>query len=346
MRTARWVLVTYAAIIRAGIVAVLPNLFTPQQLAGLPSWFPKQQVMLGLDLRGGSHLVLEVDARALVQERLQDLVVQARRELRLAAIDPASIRRQNDAVTVMLKDPSRQADAIRVLQKLAISIGSLSFGGAGDGDLDITSGRSGQIRVSLTQEGVRDRINAAVEQSLEIIRHRIDQVGVAEPTIQRVGVDRILVQLPGVQDPARIRQLLGSTAKLTFHMLAPDDPAGPVPAGVRVLPGSEPGERYAIEDRVALSGERLSDARAGFDTYTNEPVVSFRFDSTGAREFAGITQANVGHPFAIVLDGKVLSAPIIREPSPAVRGRSAAISPSHRSPISPPFCEPAHFRRR
>ena len=121
--------------------------------------------------------------------------------------------------------------------------------------------RPQEIRVSLTEEAVRDRVDAAVEQSLEIIRQRIDQVGVAEPTIQRVGAERILVQLPGVQDPARIRELLGSTAQLSFHMLAAADPSGHVPPGVKVLPAVEGGERYPIEERVALAGERLSDAR-------------------------------------------------------------------------------------
>ena len=257
MRTPRWVLAAYAAVILIGIALALPNLLTGQQLASLPNWFPKQQVTLGLDLRGGSHLVLEIDSRGLVQERLQDLVAGARRDLKLAGIEPESIRRQSDSVIVTLKDAGRQSDAVRELEKLAMPIDPFAFG-AGGGDLKIASEAAGQIRISLTQAALSDRVNSAIGQSLEIIRRRIDQVGVAEPTIQQAGVNRILVQLPGVQDPARIRELIGSTAKLTFHLLAPDDPAGPVSRGVRVLPGADSGERYAIEDHIALSGERLS----------------------------------------------------------------------------------------
>ena len=313
MRTSRWLLATYAAIILCGIVTALPNLFPQSTLAQLPGWVPKQQVTLGLDPRGGSHLVLEVDARALLQERVQSLFGEIRRALREAGIDTASVQRRDDAVIVMLADAARQTDAVRALQRLAVPVGGMAFG-AGTSNLAVSAVSPQEIRISLTEEAVRDRIDAAVEQSLEIIRQRIDQVGVAEPTIQRVGAERILVQLPGVQDPARIRELLGSTAQLSFHMLAAADPSGHVPPGVKVLPAVEGGERYPIEERVALAGERLSDARPGFDQRTNQPIVTFRLDNAGARTLAAITEANVGSPFAIVLDGEVLSAPVIREP--------------------------------
>ena len=313
MRTSRWLLATYVAIILFGLVTALPNLFPQATLAQSPGWFPKQQVTLGLDLRGGSHLVLEVDARALIRERVQSLFSEARRTLREVGIDTKSVQRGDNAVTIVLEDATRQADAIRALQRLATPVRMMALGAA-TSDLTVTALSPDKIRLSLTEEGVRDRVNAAVEQSLEIIRQRVDQVGVAEPTIQRVGAERILVQLPGVQDPARIRELLGSTAQLSFHMLAPVDASGHVPPGVKVLPGVERGERYPIDHRVALAGERLSDARAGFDQHTNQPIVTFRLDNAGARIFAEITQQNVGQPFAIVLDGKVLSAPVIREP--------------------------------
>ncbi|RYE82711.1 MAG: protein translocase subunit SecD, partial [Hyphomicrobiales bacterium] len=176
-----------------------------------------------------------------------------------------------------------------------------------------------QFRVELTQAGLADKTNLAIQQSLEIVRQRIDQVGVSEPTIQRVGSDRILVQLPGVQDPARLRELLGSTAQMSFHMLA--DEGNQNAPGVTMLPDQDGSRSYPIEDRVALSGERLTDARPGFNQQSNEPIVSFTFDSAGARQFADITRANVGRPFAIVLDGKVLSAPVIREPITGGQGQ-------------------------
>jgi SecD/SecF fusion protein len=160
---------------------------------------------------------------------------------------------------------------------------------------------------------VRDRVNAATEQSLEIIRRRIDQIGVAEPTIQRAGADRIVVQLPGVQDPTRIRELLGSTAKLTFHLM------GEGGIGTRSLPGADDNQKYTIQDIIAMAGDRLSDARAGFDQQ-GRPAINFRLDTVGARQFGDITRQNVGRPFAIVLDGKVLSAPTINEPIPGGSG--------------------------
>ena len=172
---------------------------------------------------------------------------------------------------------------------------------------------------------------AALEQSLEIVRRRVDETGVVEPTILRQGSDRVVVQLPGVQDPGRIKALLGTTAKMSFHLL---DESGTraqrgarLPPGVELLPSAERGsnELYAVRRRAMLEGDRLVHATASFDQQTGEAVVTFRFDSQGARRFADITRANVGKPFAIVLDGKVLSAPVIREP---ITGGSGQISGS------------------
>lgn len=317
MRTRGWVLICYFLIVLAGVLTALPNVFTPQQLAGLPGFLPKQQVTLGLDLQGGSHLVLEVDAKALVAERLQNLIGDSGRELRNARIDFASARRAGDAVVVTVKDPAKRDDAMRILRGLSSPVGGF---GLGQPDLRITGTAPDEIRIVLTEEGVRDRTDAALEQSLEIIRRRIDEVGVAEPTIQRVGTDRILVQLPGTQDPTRIRDLLKNTAKLTFHMLAPYG-TGTARPGILMLPGLDGTTTYPIEERIALGGDRLTDARGGFDQRTGEPIVSFRFDNLGARRFGEITRANVGKPFAIVLDGKVLSAPVIREPITGGQGQ-------------------------
>jgi SecD/SecF fusion protein len=180
-------------------------------------------------------------------------------------------------------------------------------------DIEFSRPSSTQIVMSMNREGVRDRVNAATEQSLEIIRRRIDQIGVAEPTIQRAGADRIVVQLPGVQDPTRIRELLGSTAKLTFHLM------GEGGIGTRSLPGADDNQKYTIQDIIAMAGDRLSDARAGFDQQ-GRPAINFRLDTVGARQFGDITRQNVGRPFAIVLDGKVLSAPTINEPIPGGSG--------------------------
>lgn len=323
MRTSRWVLITYTLIILAGILAALPNLFTQSQLASMPRPLPKQQITLGLDLQGGSHLVLEVDAAQLKADRLKSLLDDARGALRAARIQPQSVRLAGESIVVSIADEAASSRALEALRALAVPVAQSGFAMA-ISDIEVTAG-DGLIRLTLSEAGFRDRIDHALQQSLEIVRQRVDQIGVAEPTIQRVGSDRLLVQLPGLQDPTRLRELLGSTAQMSFHMVAQDAGGDRLPVGVSVLPDAKTGQTYAIEDRVALSGERLVDARAGFDQRTHEPIVSFRFDSVGARQFAEITSRNVGRPFAIVLDGKVLSAPVIREP---ITGGSGQISGS------------------
>ena len=325
MRSSRFVLASYAALILLGILMALPNILTPSQLERLPGWLPHQQVTLGLDLRGGSHLVLEVDAAALVETRLETIATDARKVLSEESISVAAVARQDKAVLVTLANITDAAKAERTLRLLAAPVTAQSFGQVAK-DIDIADEGDRRIRLTLTEAGISERISAAIEQSLEIVRQRVDQVGVAEPTIQRVGRDRILVQLPGLQDPTRLRTILGSTAQMSFHMLSVEAmSSGRVPANARIMPAAQGTESYPVERRVALGGDRLADARAGFDQQTGEPVVTFRFDATGAREFGEITRKNVGRPFAIVLDGKVLSAPVIREP---ITGGTGQISGS------------------
>ena len=315
MRNSRWLVTSYIIIILIGILVALPNVLSKDTLARLPSWLPHNQVSLGLDLRGGSHLVLEVDAADLTKERLPSLIQDSRRVLRDANIGNSSIRRVQDYLLVTLTDPGQRDAAITELQKLANPVGiGLT---AGQSDLAVTAEGDAGVKIAMTPAGLEHNISAAVEQSLEIIRQRVDQVGVSEPTIQRVGGNRVLVQLPGAEDPSQLRKLLGSTAKMSFHLLGN---AGD--RGVTVLKDEE-GNSYPVVDRVELSGDRLSDARVGFEPNTREPIVSFRFDNAGAVRFADITRANVGRPFAIVLDDKVLSAPVIREP---ITGGSGQIS--------------------
>lgn len=322
MKTSRWVLVTYTLIILFGLLAALPNVFPPAQLERMPGWFPKQQMTLGLDLRGGSHLVLEVDADALKADRLKSLVAEARALLRKERV-AGTVRQVGGGVVVSVSDEAARAGIVKQLRDLATPVANGGFG-AQVSDIEMTT-EGERIRLGFSEAGFRDRLNQAIDQSLEIVRQRVDQVGVAEPTIQRVGADRILVQLPGLNDPTRLRELLGSTAQMSFHMVADVVPGTRPPAGVSLLPEEKTGRTVAVEDRVALGGDHLTDARAGFDQRTNEPIVSFRFDTSGARQFARITSQNVGKPFAIVLDGKVLSAPVIREP---ITGGTGQISGS------------------
>jgi len=314
MKNSPYLVAMYLAIIVVGLLFALPNVLPASSLERWPSVLPNKPVALGLDLRGGSHLVLEVDATELRRERLRTLGEEARRLLRKADIPLLNVETGERGVSISLRSAEQQDRAVDVLAALSNPVG------AARKDLDIARRGGNGIELRLTTEGQYQAISRAVEQSLEVIRQRVDQVGVSEPTIQRVGADRILVQLPGLQDPAQLRALLGSTAKMSFHLLGDSSSAD----GVRMLQDRQ-GNRYPVRNSIALSGDRLSDASAGFDPQTREPVVNFRFDRTGAREFAAITEANVGRPFAIVLDGEVLSAPVIREP---ITGGSGQISGS------------------
>lgn len=317
MRNSPLKVAIYLIVILLGVLVALPNALPERTLANWPSWLPSQKVSLGLDLRGGSHLVLEVDRPALEDEWLQSLVQEARSSLETADIETQSVRREQESIVVTLSDAASRKAALDELGKLASPITSAtSISGT---DLEISTDGDNAIVLRPSEAGIIHRMSRAVEQSLEIIRQRVDQVGVAEPTIQRVGSDRVLVQLPGEQDPSNLKALLGSTAKMSFHLLGrPDE------RGVTVLQDDR-GQSYPVEDRVLIAGDRLTDARVAFDPNTKQPVVSFRFDQTGATRFADITRQNVGSPFAIILDGKVLSAPVIQQP---ITGGAGQISGS------------------
>ncbi|MBU0800290.1 MAG: protein translocase subunit SecD, partial [Alphaproteobacteria bacterium] len=246
--------------------------------------------------------------RELIKEKIELLMTDTRSILREAGLRPKTVRIVGESVVVTPVKPEDMAAIQKELQKMNESAGIGGFGQSAP-TLAFETIDGGDIKMTLTEEGLNKNIGAAVDQSLEIVRNRIDEVGVAEPTIQKIGNDRILVQLPGVQDSSRIRELLGSTAKMTFHLMA-EGGAGSV--SYPDVDGS--GQTYSVRAIPALGGEHLVDAQASLDPQSGQPTVSFRFDATGARMFGRITQENVGKPFAIVLDKKVLSAPTIQQP--------------------------------
>jgi preprotein translocase subunit SecD len=294
-----------------GALFCLPNVMR----APIPG-IPWRQVHLGLDLRGGSYLLLEVDMGAVVKERLDSMADAARQALVKAHIiyqgvttDPAQSR-----VVVRLRDTAQTNDALAALRALTNPNDTPDF--------TVASGNGG-IELTLSQAALRDRSTSAVQQSIEIVRRRIDETGVLDPEIARQGDNRIVVQLPGVEDPNRIKELIGTTAHMTFRLL--DDTAnlaGPPPPGVDYLPmQNNPSQKVAVRRRIEVDGANLTDARAGQNPQTGEWVVNFTFDSIGARRFGDVTRANVGKPFAIVLDNRVISAPVIREPITGGRGQ-------------------------
>ncbi|WP_419896562.1 protein translocase subunit SecD [Roseomonas sp. USHLN139] len=317
---ARWKVAAILGVILLGVLLSLPNLF-PR--AAIPSWLPARQVSLGLDLRGGSYLLLEVDLSAVARERLEGLADGARTRLRQANIGYVALQPEPAAnrLVLRLRDAGQQQAALAALRELAnpVPVGA----GATAPDVEIAAQPDGSITATLSEAAMRARASGAVEQSVEIVRRRIDETGVSEAQIARQGSSRILVQLPGLEDPNRIKELLGRTARMTFRLV--DDTANTSaavpPPGVEFLPGESPGERYAVRRRIEVDGANLTDARAGQDGRNGQWVVNFSFDSVGTRRFAEITRQNTGRPFAVVLDNKVITAPRINEPITGGRGQ-------------------------
>jgi protein-export membrane protein SecD len=321
----RWKIAAILSVCLAGLLVSLPNLFPP---ASLPSWLQQTRISLGLDLRGGSYLLLEVDTDSVVRERLEALVDGARTGLRAANVGYLNLAAEpaNRRISLRLRDMAQAEAALRAVRDLANPVALGGLGGTAP-DLEVAVSPDGLLTATLTEASLRAKATNAVEQSIEIVRRRIDETGVVEPLIARQGQNRILVQLPGVEDPNRIKELIGRTARMTFHLLdetaAPG--AGPAPPGVMFLRPENPRpgdpEAYPVRRRVEVEGANLTDARAAQDSRTGEWVVNFTFDSTGARRFAEVTRNNVGRPFAIVLDERVLTAPVIREPITGGRGQ-------------------------
>ncbi len=311
----KWQVVLVLLVLLAGAIFAAPNLLSRDTADNLPSWVPREQINLGLDLQGGSYLLMEVDIDTVVRERLEGLVDSIRSELRQAKIAYSNLGVDGQTATFRVRDLQTSDQAREAIRDIAR-------------EFVMQAGDDGVFRLQYSEQSLTDLAANVVTQSLEIVRRRIDETGTREPIVQRQGDDRILVQLPGLRDPERIKSLLGKTAKLTFRMV--DDSAAAdgsrVPAGSEVLSSTELDgagnpRRYVVKKRIMVSGDTLTDAAATFQD--GQPVVSFSFDSVGAKKFGTATRENVGRPFAIVLDNKVISAPVIREP---ILGGSGIIS--------------------
>src|ERR1700719_464953 len=307
------------AIILAAVIICLmtvPSLLSPATVQSLPSVL-QRRLVLGLDLQGGSHILLEVDSSAVRKERAETLRDDVRRVLRDARVGYSNLAIQNLTVQVRIREEADVPEAIRTLRELSSPLGGF-LSGTGQRDIEITDAGGGLITLTVTPSGITQRIRQAVDQSIEIVRRRVDELGTVEPLIQRQGDDRILVQVPGLQDPSRLKALLGKTAKLALRLvdltMTPQQAIEGRPPPESEVLYSRDKVPYVIERRVMVSGEELVDAQPGFDQRTHEPIVSFRFNNSGGRRFAQVTQENVGKPFAIVLDNEVVSAPVIREP--------------------------------
>jgi preprotein translocase subunit SecD len=311
----------------------LPNLFSEKQLESWPSWLPSKQLSLGLDLQGGSYMLLQVDTADVIATRLKSMPEEIRTLLReIKGPDGTRVGVSNytiaeRSVSFLVRDLADVDSVVDAVRKLRQPVGD---GISGQFDTDVTVVDATRVVVTLTDAGITDRKKLAVDQSLEVMRKRIDALGTKETDISKQGQDRIKVEVPGLQDPRALREIVGKTAKLEFKMtadnIAPEDVAARrLPPGVEALPSVDaPGQFIPVRSNTILSGENLIDAKAEPDTQNgNGYQIAFRLDTIGARKFGKITTENIGKPFAIILDGKVLSAPTIQS---AILGGSGVIT--------------------
>ncbi len=340
-----WKRVLIWLICAAGILLALPNAFytrveqandaraalaagqdSPElraRAAQWPEWLPSGLVNLGLDLRGGAHLLAEVQVEDVYQARMESFWPEVRDALRPERAAIGTIRllpsETPDELRIRIGNPDGMDRAIQVVRGLARPVQSLTAAGARD--IDVRA-EGDTLVISLTEAEKQAITDRTVRQALEIIRRRIDEVGTREPTIQRQGTDRILIQVPGIGSAAELKKIIGTTARLTFNPVVsrttnPNVRAG---AGQKVLPAmNEEGVYYVIQAAPVVTGEDLVDAQPSFDQ-NGRPAVTFRFDTSGARRFGDYTRDNIGSPFAIVLDDEVISAPVIQSHIPGGSG--------------------------
>lgn len=283
------------------------------------SFLPENKINLGLDLQGGSYLLLEVNFKEYVREQTDLLRNDIRSMFRTKTVDNERILYsggliiKDDKINFTLMNP-------KIADGVASAIREISH------DLDVTI-NGAEITVAYNESYLKKMQLKLLDQSIEIVRRRVDETGTREPDIQRQGDNRILLQVPGLQDPEHLKSLLGRTAKLTFHLLDntmpyPDMSNSPLPPGTVRLKSDKGNEFFSIKSQVMLSGDLLVDAHTGFSA-NGQSVVNIRFNNLGAKKFGDITRDNVGKPFAIVLDNKILTAPVIRS---VILGGSAEIS--------------------
>jgi len=307
-----------------GLLAVLCALaipsFLPERWTDRWGSFPHPRINLGLDLAGGSYLLLEADTADLANTRVEAMRDQITAEMRRTTprIEIGDISTRGGQLSFMLRDPSK-VDAARE-KLLSITGGGAGLTGQRQWDIQVVD--SSRFVIRPTSAGMAQAVDQAMQDATEVVRRRIDALGTKEPTIIRQGTDRILVQVPGLQNPQALKDLLGKTAKLEFKMV--DDTARPedlvkgiAPAGSQILPypGNPQGIPVIAVKRAAIvTGDQLIDAQQAFESQTNKPIVNFTFDTNGGKRFARTTQENTGKLFAIILDNKVISAPVINTP--------------------------------
>ena len=302
-------------LLAVGVLLALPSLLPASWMSAYPSFLPRPQINLGLDLAGGSHILLEADTAQVAEQRIQTMEDSVRAEMRRAEpkIAISEISRAGGKLSFTVDEPSKIDAARELVTNLTNGAGL-----TGQRDWNVQIVDDNRFVLSPTRAGLDVALDQAMETATEVIRTRIDEVGTKEPTIVRQGDDRIVVQVPGLDDPQALKQLLGQTAKLEFRMVdmqadQEDVAAGKARIGSEILPMADGTGAIAVRRSGGIAGDTLTNAQQSFDE-NNQAIVNIAFDSEGGKKFARLTQENVGKPFAIVLDGKVISAPTIEEP--------------------------------
>ncbi len=337
-----WKRILIVGLCLLGLALAMPNLFysrveghndavaalertgtqTAEQVAAQAAWpefLPSGLINLGLDLRGGAHLLAEVRLEDVYKARMDSTWPEVRDTVRRITGAARRLPSPDDELRVRVGDTANMAEAVAAVRELASPVVTLT--GVGQSDLDV-SGAGDILTVTMSEAEQQATDDRTMQQSLEIIRRRIDAAGTREPTIQRQGADRILIQVPGVGSATEVKELIGATAKLTFHPVvgtagSADESAG---FGNIIYESAEtPGQFYILEETPVVTGDDLVDARPDFDQ-NSRPAVAFRFNPTGARRFGDYTAENIGQLFAIVLDEKVISAPQIQSHIPGGSG--------------------------
>lgn len=311
----RWRVWMLSSLIVVSLLLALPSFLPKAWLDQLPSWVPAEQINLGLDLAGGSHILLEADKVQLERDRLETLEDSVRQAFRRAEpeVKIDDISRSGGKLSFVVTD-SAQIDAAR--KALEPVIANNTTGGR-DWNIEITDGN--RITLVSAGSGSTTALSQAMDSAKNVIDRRINALGTLEPTIIRQGPDRIVVQVPGLQDPEALKALIGKTAKLEFKLVDtaanPEDTlAGKARVGSQALPNADaPGTFTPVLRLGGVKGDQLTGAQDGFDPQENRYVVNIQFNSEGSQRFARLTQKNVGKQFAIILDGKVISAPVIEE---------------------------------
>ncbi|HEX3364552.1 protein translocase subunit SecD [Phenylobacterium sp.] len=325
MNLARWKVIVVVLATVFGLLFTLPNLLPAKVRDSLPAFMPHSTLHLGLDLQGGSDLLYSVDSAALRTERLTNMAEDIRTTFRDKNIAFTDLAVTNGEIGVRVTDPAQVTAAANALRG---TIGAPLAGTTGGRDVTVSTLADQRIRVAFVPEAFDAEVSRAVEQNIEVIRRRIDQMGTKEPDISRRGKDRIDIQAAGENDPERLKNVIGQTAKLTFQMVdeqaSPEDlAAGRIPPGDEVIPstdGIQP--QYLVKKRAPITGEMLTNAQPGFDQQGGlGALVQFRMNSVGSTRFADITRNNIGKRFAIVLDKKVISAPVINGVIPSGSGQ-------------------------